>query len=101
MTRSRSGRLVRSFRMKKNRALCRMSLPLAVALAQGLVVSTLPAQNVEHISQREISRRQAQQAQGSDELAIAQQAMKEKKYALAHDHFRIAVVDFHDSPVSG
>ncbi len=61
----------------------------------------LSGQSVEHISQREIARRQAALPQGADAVARGQEAMRAKNYPLAHDEFRVAVAYLHDAPVSG
>src|SRR3954447_11253632 len=101
MTRSRSGLRLRKLRMIPTSPSRHLLVILALSLCQVLSCGVSFGQNVEGISQREIVRRQRQGLQAADELAIAQAAMKERNWALAHDHFRVAVVDFHDAPIAG
>ncbi len=75
--------------------------PVLICAAQSLLCVTGFAQNVEHISQREIARRQAALPQGSDALARGKEAMKEKNFTLAHEEFRVAVTYLPDAVVSG
>ena len=75
--------------------------PVLFCAAQGFLCATGLAQNVEHISQREIARRQAAIPQGTDSLARGKIAMKEKNFVLAHEEFRVAVTYLPDAVVSG
>src|SRR5438105_12069718 len=86
--------------MTKPFILPRITLPVLIGLSLTAIRLTGFAQNVERISRHEIAKRQAQQVQGEDALALGKQKMREKDYAAAHDQFRIAVNDFHDSVVS-
>src|SRR5947209_20084756 len=73
-------------------------LPL---LLGALLAGPLSGQTVEHMSRREVARRQAAMPQGADAVARGQEAMREKNYTLAHDEFRVAVAYLPDSVVAG
>ena len=75
--------------------------PVLFCAAQSFICATGLAQNVEHISQREIARRQAAIPQGTDSLARGKLAMKDKNFVLAHEEFRVAVTYLPDAVVSG
>src|SRR5207253_2050604 len=70
-------------------------------LVLSLVCTSLRAQDVERISEREIARRQAALPRGEEALARGRVAMKEQNYTLAHEEFRTAVTFLPDASVSG
>lgn len=74
---------------------------LCVGVILAFVCSSVTAQNVDRISQREIQRRQAAVTQGQEAMARAQAAVVENNYQLAHDQYRIAINFLPDGAVSG
>ena len=78
-----------------------LNLPLVLYALLASSAWPLLGQSVDHISEREIAKRQAAMPQGVDAVARGQQAMKEKNYTLAHDEFRVAVAYLPDAVVSG
>ncbi len=87
--------------MTKTFPVRRVKLPLVLCALLACSVWTSLGQTVDHISEREIAKRQAAMPQGVDAVARGQQAMKEKNYTLAHDEFRVAVAYLPDAVVSG
>jgi general secretion pathway protein D len=87
--------------MIKIPALRRSVLPIAICVSQGVLSLSVFAQSVEHISQKEIARRQAALPAGEEALARGKLAMKEKNFAVAHEEFRVAVNYLPDAVVSG
>ena len=77
------------------------SKSLLLLVSSVAISSTLFAQNVERISQREIQRRQAAVTQGQEAMARAQAAVAANDLALAHEQYRIAVNFLPDGAVSG
>jgi general secretion pathway protein D len=72
-----------------------------INLALPLFCLTAAGQNVEHISKREVARRQAGVTQGEAALVRGKEAMKLKNYTVAHEEFRVAVTYLPDAVVSG
>ena len=72
-----------------------------IALLFSLVCTSLYAQNVERISEREIARRQAALPRGEEALARGRVAMKDQNFTVAHEEFRVAVSFLPDASVSG
>ena len=66
-----------------------------------VLCTTVVAQDVESISEREIARRQAALPRGEEALVRGRLAMKEQNFTVAHEEFRTAVSFLPDAQVSG
>ncbi len=91
---------------------CFRSFFFALLVSTGplAIVSSAPAQNVQSIAEREISRRQGGVLQGQAALERGNLAMKANDFAHAHDEYRVAVsflpdalttANAHDRAVAG
>src|SRR5438045_6765946 len=66
-----------------------------------LLYTSMSAQDVNRISEREIARRQAALPRGEEALARGRVAMKDQNFTVAHEEFRTAVSYLPDASVSG